>query len=522
MTMRRRDIEAGDDPFAHVDDVAELRRMAAYFRNLADDNGARLLKAEASASRNRQELEQKTRGFSLLSRLSYEVSATEEPAFVARIVTGHLNGMLNMNRSVVLLRNGDGSFGVLGAAGYGETERQGLAGLRLHPPKAVARERRVISTLAPSTQMDRAVFDELAIRYFMAVPVIADDQVKAVIVTGRMRERLPFLPPLNSADLETVSAISGFFGAYLARHSLILRDRERINDVERLVVERTAEIERQRGLLDDSLHQLRETQQQLVLREKLASLGQLMAGVAHEIRNPLNFINNFSELSSELAVEIEEMMEPVLEQVGVEAHDALVDTFAMLRSNLERIATHGRRADNIVNKMLQHSRGDSYVAEGCDLNALLTESIDFALASMRSKDPLFEVAVFQDFDPALGMVTLAPQEISRVFVNLLSNAFYALSQRRAQASAGYSPSMVVSTRRKNHMVEVRLRDNGVGMSAEIKEHIFTPFFSTKPTGEGTGLGLSLSYDIIVNGLGGAIEVDSRENEFCEFVICLPV
>ena len=175
-----------------------------------------------------------------------------------------------------------------------------------------------------------------------------------------------------------------------------------------------------------------------------------------------------------------------------------------------------------MRNMLQHSRGDSGGAQSCDLNAILAESIDFAAHAAHSRDLQFNVAIKRDFDAMIGQLTLLPQEISRVFVNLMSNAFYSLKTRRLAAGAGYMPTLVVTSRRVGDMAEVRLRDNGVGIPEDIRPSIFTPFFTTKPTGEGTGLGLSLSYDIVVNGHGGGIEVDSRENEFTEFVIRLPL
>ncbi len=514
-------------PFGEIDDIVELRRMAAYFRDVADKNGARLLVAETSASKNRQRLEQKIRGFSLLARLTSDASATEEPPVMARILAGHLNSMLNMNRTVVLMRDPQSvRFNVLSSAGYADADRERLASLSLDLPKHVTAEHRAVSTRERLEDEDRRAFGPLDIRYFMAIPVLVDDHVMAVIVTGRMREQRPFSPPLEESNLETVSAISGFFGAYLARHLLIERDREqnrdRIAEVERLVTERTAEIERQRGLLDESLRKLHETQQQLIMREKLASLGQLTAGVAHEIQNPLNFINNFSELSSELVGEIREIIDETIEKLDVETRKEVGYLFVMLRSNLDKITLHGKRADSIVRNMLQHSRGDAGDAQTCDLNTLLTESVDFAYHAARAQDPQFNVAITRDLDATVGEINLVPQQISRVFVNLLSNAFYALKKRRLALENDYQPTISISSRRLEGVVEICLRDNGIGIPADMCANIFIPFFTTKPTGEGTGLGLSLSYDIIVNGHGGNIEVESRENQFTKFRICLPL
>ena len=514
-------------PFDDIDDVVELRRIATYFRDMAKTNGARLLVAEANASRNRQLLEQKTRGFSLLSRMSSDFLATAELPYLTRIMAGHLNSILNMNRTVVLARDPLGyGFTVLASSGYSDVEQQQLKPLHFDLSRYVNAVPQVVSTVSMIAQEDRQTFTALEIPYFIALPVTADHGVEAVIVTGRMREQRPFSPPLNLSDIDTVSAIGGFFGAYLARYRLAERDREqsrdRIAEVERLVTLRTAEIERQRGLVTKSMQKLYETQQRLVIREKLASLGQLAAGIAHEIRNPLNFINNFSDLSLELVVEVEEIIDGVMKGGAADKREEFDELFKTLRSNLKIISEHGKRAASIVRNMLQHSRGDDGHAETVDLNAILMESIEFAYHVERAQDQRFDVTITRDFDASIERLNLVPQQVSRVFVNLMSNAFSAVRKRRLVADADYRPILAISTSRLDTMVEVRLRDNGGGIPTEIRSHIFQPFFTTKPPGEGTGLGLSLCYDIIVNGHGGGIEIDSAENDFTEVTIRLPL
>lgn len=527
MSERQQQSPGTGRPFDDISDVAELRRIATYFRDMAKTNGARLLVAETNASRNRQLLEQKTRGFSLLSRMSSDFLATAELPYLTRIMTGHLNSILNMNRTVVLARepSGDG-FTVLASSGYSDAEQQQLKSFHLDLSRYVNEARRVISTVSLIAQEDRQAFAALEIRYFIALPVTADNGVEAVIVTGRMREQRPFSPPLNLSDIDTVSAIGGFFGAYLARHRLVERDREqsrdRLAEVERLVTLRTAEIERQRGLVDESTRQLYETQQRLIIREKLASLGQLAAGIAHEIRNPLNFINNFSDLSLELVVEMEEIIDAVLKGAPTDKREEFDELFRTLRSNLKIISDHGKRAASIVRNMLQHSRGDDGHAETADLNAILMESIEFAYHVERAQDQRFDVTITRDFDASIGMLNLVPQQMSRVFVNLMSNAFSAVRKRRLVAGADYRPILAIRSSRRDDMVEVRLRDNGAGIPADVRSQVFQPFFTTKPPGEGIGLGLSLCYDIIVNGHGGGIEIDSVENDFTEVTIRLPL
>ena len=527
MNVQQRQLIDGGKPFEDVEDIVEMRQIATYFRDMAKTNGARLLIAETNASRSRQLIEQKTRGFSLLSRMSSDFLATAEPAYLTRVLAGHLNSILNMKRTVVLMRETPGSrFRILASAGYSDAEQKRLQAIDFHLPRHIDNARRIVSTLSPLAEADRQTFAALDIPYFIAIPIIAEEELKALIVTGRMREQRPFSPPLNLSDMDTLRAIGGFFGAYLARYALIERDREqsrdRIAEVERLVTQRTAEIERQRGLLDESLRELHETQQRLIMREKLASLGQLVTGIAHEIRNPLNFVNNFSDLSLELVMEIEELIEEFMVQAPVETREEFDDLFQTLRSNLGIIANHGKRAASIVRNMLQHARDDNGRSEIADINSLLTESLEFAYHIERAQDKQFDVVITRDLDPDIKLLNIVPQQVSRVFVNLLTNAFSAMKKRIFESDPDYSPMLTVTTRRLTQEVEVRMRDNGTGIPADIRPKIFSPFFTTKSPGEGTGLGLSLCYDIIVNAHGGAIEIESEENAFTEVIIRLPL
>ena len=517
----------GGKPFEDIEDIGELRRIVTYFRDMAKTNGARLLIAETNASRNRQLLEQKTRGFSLLSRMSSDFLATAELTYLTKILAGHLTSILNMNRTAVLSRDSSqGDFRILASSGYSDADQRRLIRQDFRLPRHIDEAGRMVSTLSPLAESDRQAFAALEIPYFIAIPITADDGIRAVIVTGRLREQRPFSPPLNVSDVDTLKAIGGFFGAYLTRHRMIERDREqsrnRIGEVERLVAQRTAEIERQRELLDESLKKLHETQQQLIVREKLASLGQLVAGIAHEIRNPLNFINNFSDLSLELVVEIEEFIEEFLIEAPADRREELSDLIKTLHSNLGIIGNHGKRAASIVRNMLQHSRGDKGRTEIVDLNGILTESIEFAYHVERAQNKNFEVTITRDLDPTIGMLNLVPQQVSRAFVNLISNAFSALKKRQIETNVAYQPTLAITSHRLDQHVEVRLRDNGVGIAASIRPQIFNPFFTTKSSGEGTGLGLSLCYDIIVNAHGGGIEIDSVENDFTEVTVRLPL
>jgi GAF domain-containing protein len=268
-----------------------------------------------------------------------------------------------------------------------------------------------------------------------------------------------------------------------------------------------------------SLDELRTAQDRLVQTQKLASLGQLTAGIAHEIKNPLNFVNNFSTLSQELVDELGDALKPVaLDEKKREELDELTH---MLKGNLEKVVQHGKRADSIVKNMLLHSREGSGERRSVDLNTLVAESLNLAYHGARAESQEFKIRLDQNFDPAAGQVDLFPQEITRVLLNLISNGFYAAMKRKAEMRDGYEPTLAAATRDLGDRVEIRIRDSGSGIPPEVKDKMFNPFFTTKPPGEGTGLGLSLSHDIIVKQHAGSIEVDTRPGEFTEFRVILP-
>ena len=273
--------------------------------------------------------------------------------------------------------------------------------------------------------------------------------------------------------------------------------RARNQELERLVAERTAD--------------LRAAQAQLVHQEKMASLGALTAGIAHEIKNPLNFINNFAALTRELVGELEEETDP-------EEIEALLADLAL---NAAKIEEHGKRADGIVRAMMQHARGGSRERETVDLNALVAEYVDLAYHGKRAQTPDFNAEIEEDLDAAVGKVEVVPQEIGRVLLNLIGNAFDAVYEQAARVNGQYVPTVTVSTRRVGEAVEIRVEDNGPGIAEDVRAKIFEPFFTTKPTGSGTGLGLSLSYDIVTQGHGGALTVEREAGQGVAFVVTLP-
>jgi two-component system, NtrC family, sensor kinase len=273
--------------------------------------------------------------------------------------------------------------------------------------------------------------------------------------------------------------------------------------------------------LSESLEDLRRAQDRLIQSEKLASLGQLTAGIAHEIKNPLNFVNNFADVSAELIDELAAALSPIALEEDLRAE--VDDLTGMIKGNLEKVVQHGRRADSIVKNMLLHSREGTGERRSVDLNATAEESLNLAYHGARAEKPNFNVTLKTELDPAVGSVEIYPQEFVRVLLNLISNGFYAAHKRKNQdgTDASFEPTLTLTTKGYPDRVEIRVRDNGTGIPEEIKEKMFNPFFTTKPAGEGTGLGLSLSYDIIVKQHGGTIEVDTKPGEFTEFTIALP-
>src|SRR5436190_3006779 len=273
-------------------------------------------------------------------------------------------------------------------------------------------------------------------------------------------------------------------------------------------------LESQKEKIQNTLSELKATQSQLIQSEKMASLGELTAGIAHEIQNPLNFVNNFSEVNKELLNEMnEEIGKGNYDEVKLIAKDVI--------DNQEKITHHGKRADAIVKGMLQHSRSSSGIKEPTDINTLADEYLRLAYHGLRAKDKSFNAITKTDFDQTIGNLNIIPQDIGRVILNLITNAFYVVTEKKKQMGHGYEPTVSVSTRKVNGKVEIKIADNGNGIPQKVLDKVFQPFFTTKPTGQGTGLGLSLSYDI-VKAHGGEIKVETKEGEGSEFIISIPV
>ena len=305
--------------------------------------------------------------------------------------------------------------------------------------------------------------------------------------------------------------------ALLAENERKAAELERVREVSEANAKLAAANER----LEASLRDLQSTQAQLVQSEKLASLGQLTAGIAHEIKNPLNFVNNFADLSVDLAQEVAEELAEAADRPVSEVLDEIGPLLEDLKDNARRIHEHGQRADRIVRSMLLHSRGGSSERGRVDLNRFVEEYANLAYHGARANDSEFQVALVRDFDEAAGEVEVVPQEFGRVLINLLANAFHAVAQRDRTAAEGYEPAVVVRTRRAGDELTVQVADNGTGIPEDVRQRIFEPFFTTKPTGEGTGLGLSLTHDIVTQVHGGRLGVESTEGEGTTFTIILP-
>ncbi len=394
-----------------------------------------------------------------------------------------------------------------------------------NPPPAYAELRRREPTWVPTGQMGRIAAQAIATQQAIQVPDLAaydnaDPLIRDFTTTTGARS-LILVPLLKEGEVVGTSAIYRQEVRPFTEKQVELLTNFAAQAV--IAIENARLLSELRQRTDDltqSLNELRTAQDRLVQTEKLASLGQLTAGIAHEIKNPLNFVNNFSSVSVELIDELQQELAKV--KVDDAARAEIDDLAETLKGNLDRIVQHGKRADSIVKNMLLHSRAGSGEHRPIDVNALVEESLNLAYHGARAEKQGFNIALERAFDPAAGEVDLYPQEVTRVLLNLISNGFYAAHKRKSQADgSNFEPTLLAATKNLGDRVEIKIRDNGTGIPPEVKEKMFNPFFTTKPAGEGTGLGLSISHDIIVKQHAGTLTVDTDPGNFTEFTIVLP-
>jgi signal transduction histidine kinase len=482
----------------------ELEGLANQF----NDMGARLQESYADLE---NKVEQRTAELS--ESLQFQTATSD----VLKVISSSpdslqpvLDGIVDTSRqlcgtetSTIFLLN-DGKFQIVAASGALPEYIDFLRNNPISPAQAgsstarAAREKRTIHIpdIGADPEFGQGPMAIGQRRALLSVPLIRED-----VAIGVITMRQSHMTPFTQRQIEVVETF--------ADQAIIAISNVRLFEE---VQERTRE-------LSLSLDELRTAQDRLVQTEKLASLGQLTAGIAHEIKNPLNFVNNFSALSAELIDELNDVLKPAaLDDKTREEIDELTQ---MLKSNLEKVVQHGKRADSIVKNMLLHSREGAGEHRPADINAIVEESLNLAYHGARAEKPGFNITLKRDLDPDAGMIDVYPQEITRVFLNLISNGFYAAAKRKEAGDETFEPVLSATTKSLGNRVEIRIRDNGTGIPLEVKEKMFNPFFTTKPAGEGTGLGLSMSHDIVVKQHGGKIDVDTMPGAYTEFIITLP-
>jgi signal transduction histidine kinase len=480
--------------------IALLKQFAAQ-AVIAIENTRLLRELRASTEDLRESLQFQTATSDVLKVISRSPDALQP---VLDVIVETARELCRSDASTIFLLR-DEKFHVTAVSGALPTH---LEFLRANPAPVdqtgsilsrVARQKRTLHypNVADDPELRQGITGLGGPRALLTVPLMAGEQV-----IGAITLRQSHLKPFTTRQIEAIETF--------ADQAVIAIGNVRLFE----------EVQTRTSELSQSLEDLRAAQDRLVQTEKLASLGQLTAGIAHEIKNPLNFVNNFAALSADLTDELNDVLRPA--ELADAVRKDVDELTGLLKDNLEKVVQHGKRADSIVKNMLLHSREGSGEHRPADLNALVEESLNLAWHGARAEKSEFNVTLKRDFDPDAGSIEVFPQEITRVLLNLIANGFYAVARRaRDHDEPGFDPVLRASTRSLGDRVEIRIRDNGTGIAAEVREKMFNPFFTTKPAGEGTGLGLSMSHDIIVKQHGGRIDVESEPGRFTEFIIVLP-
>ena len=443
------------------------------------------------------------------------VSTRTQPE-VLELLTAHIDAAVPLEKMAVLFSAND-EYALAANRGLTRDDEAFLASdageemLRAAfvPAVSLLKEGLAVSGAALDSQFERKHFETL-------LPVATGAGGLSLLLLGRKLSGNKF----SEEDLELFSALAAEAFSAIARirfqEAAVQEraEREKLEALNRLKDEKNRELELKN-------EEIVRAQEKLVTQEKLASLGALTAGIAHEIKNPLNFVNNFAELSVSLMEELRAAIAKKEEELGAETVAEIEDILATLQKNAEKINHHGKRADSIVRSMMMHSRGKAGQREMADINFLLDEAVNLTYHGLRAQDVSFNVTIEKEYDASVGQLEVVPQDLQRVFLNLINNACYAAHEKKTKRGDSFSPKLSVCSQNLGDKIEIRVRDNGLGIPKEIRAKIFNPFFTTKPAGKGTGLGLSICYDIIVQEHGGEIRLDSEEGNFTEFIISLP-
>ncbi len=495
-----------------ADRKSNIQQELEYYKKLMDQMSGQSLQNDFTISSLNHQLKQKKEAFSILTTLQREFLVTTPLPVIFDKTVKAINAQLGMDHTLILLPDpNNNSYRAEHWYGFQTDQIPVLekAEIEIQSSFFKSGQHVLFNKSSDKNEFNACIQKTFLVTWFVGVPVILDETPVGVILTGRKYERPPFVPPLNEGDADTLMAIAGLI-------SMVIQNKKMMQlRLQKAEVEKQKEaISEQRDQLEQTLHELRKTQALLVQREKMASLGELTAGIAHEIQNPLNFVNNFSDINTELLGEMEhEMDKGNLADAKAIAND--------IRENEKKITHHGKRADAIVKSMLQHSHVSNGAKQPTDINSLADEYLQLAFHGLRAKDKSFNATLKTDYDKSIGNIHIVPQDIGRVLLNVYNNAFYVVAEKRNRQPENYKPTVSVMTKRSGDHVLISVKDNGDGIPSKVLDKIFQPFFTTKPTGQGTGLGLSLSYDII-KAHGGELKVETKEGEGSEFIVQIPI